>query len=195
MLSERRGLPRLDAQRRSGPQPARPVRPASARGGDHGLSRDGRFGRPRRAAAIAGSPPRNNTERGSSAVELAVLAPALMLICMLILQFGLWFNARQAALAAAQAGALVAREQAATNPDWAGAAQGAAARYYDGLHTSLLGRLTAGTSGNPRTAVFVTVRGPLAYSVFGFFGLDLTISTTAGGPVECFRPPGQTGCG
>jgi len=114
---------------------------------------------------------------------------------MLILQFGLWFNARQAALAAAQAGALVAREQAATNPDWAGAAQGAAARYYDGLHTSLLGRLAAGTSGNPRTAVFVTVRGPLAYSVFGFFGLDLTISATAGGPVECFRPPGQTGCG
>jgi len=153
------------------------------------------LGAERRSGGSGGSPPRANTERGSSAVELAVLAPALMLICMLILQFGLWFNARQAALAAAQAGALVAREQAATNPDWAGAAQGAAARYYDGLHTSLLGRLTAGTSGNPRTAVFVTVRGPLAYSVFGFFGLDLTISATAGGPVECFRPPGQTGCG
>ena len=67
-------------------------------------------------------------ERGSSVVELAVLAPALMMICMLILQFGLWFNARQAALAAAQAGALVAREQAATNPGWAGAAQNAAAQ-------------------------------------------------------------------
>ena len=144
---------------------------------------------------MPGQPAADGAERGSSAVELAVLAPALMLICMLILQFGLWFNARQAALAAAQAGALVAREQAATNPDWAGAAEGAAARYYDGLHTSLLGRLSAGTSGNPRTAVFVTVRGPLAYSVFGFFGLDLTISATAGGPVECFRPPGQTGCG
>jgi Flp pilus assembly protein TadG len=144
---------------------------------------------------IPGQRAADGAERGSSAVELAVLAPALMLICMLILQFGLWFNARQAALAAAQAGALVAREQAATNPDWAGAAEGAAAHYYDGLHTSLLGRLTAGTSGNPRTAVFVTVHGPLAYSVFGFFGLDLTISATAGGPVECFRPPGQTGCG
>jgi Flp pilus assembly protein TadG len=139
--------------------------------------------------------PRPRRERGSSAVELAVLAPALLLICMLILQFGLWFNARQAALAAAQAGALVAREQAATNPDWAGQAQGAAARYYDGLHTSLLGRLTAHAAGNTRTAVFVTVSGPLAYSVFGFFGLDLTISATAGGPVECFRPPGQDGCG
>ena len=39
------------------------------------------------------------SDRGSSAIELAVLAPALMLICMLILQFGLWFNARPTALA------------------------------------------------------------------------------------------------
>jgi Flp pilus assembly protein TadG len=136
-----------------------------------------------------------SSDRGSSAVELAVLAPALMMICMLILEFGLWFNARQAALASAQAGALVAREQAATNPNWAGAAQIAAARYYDGLHTSLLSRLTAHASGNPRANVYVTVSGPLGYSVFPFFGLNLTISATAGGPVECFRPPGQNGCG
>ena len=66
------------------------------------------------------------SDRGSNVVELAVLAPALMLMCMLILQFGLWFNARQAALAAAQAGALVAREDAAANAQWASAAQAAA---------------------------------------------------------------------
>ena len=48
------------------------------------------------------------SDRGSSAIELAVLAPALMLICMLILQFGMWFNARQTALAAAQAGSALA---------------------------------------------------------------------------------------
>jgi Flp pilus assembly protein TadG len=135
------------------------------------------------------------SDRGTSAVELAVLAPALMMICMLILQFGLWLNARQAALAAAQAGARVAREQAATNPDWAGAAQNAAAQYYHGLHSSLLSKLTAQASGNPQTNVFVTVSGPLGYSVFGFFGLNLTISATAGGPVECFRPAGRMGCG
>ena len=134
------------------------------------------------------------SDRGTSAVELAVLAPALMMICMLILQFGLWFNARQAALAAAQAGARVAREQAATNPDWAGAAQGAAAQYYHRLRSSLLSRLTAEASGNPQTNVFVTVSGPLGYSVFGFFGLNLTVSATAGGPVECFRPAGRMGC-
>lgn len=142
-----------------------------------------------RARAVARS------DRGTSAVELAVLAPALMLICMLILQFGLWFNARQAALAAAQAGARVAREQAATNPDWAVAAQTAAAQYYHGLHSSLLSGLTTQASGNAQSNVFVTVCGPLGYSVFGFLGLHLTISATAGGPVECFRPAGWIGCG
>jgi Flp pilus assembly protein TadG len=135
------------------------------------------------------------SDRGTSTVELAVLAPALMMISMLILQFGLWFNACQVALAAAQAGARVAREQAATNPDWAGAARTAAAQYYHGLHSSLLSQLTAQASGNAQTNVYVTVSGPLGYSVFGFFGLNLTISATAGGPVECFRPPGRTGCG
>jgi Flp pilus assembly protein TadG len=133
------------------------------------------------------------SDRGSNVVELAVLAPALMLICMLILQFGLWFNARQAALASAQAGALVAREQAARNPQWAAAAQAAASNYYTQLNTRLLGSLTANAYGNPRANVYVTVSGPLGYSVFSFFNLHLTISATAGGPVECFRPASQNG--
>ena len=123
-----------------------------------------------------------------STVELAVLAPALMMLCMLIIQFGLWFNARQAALAAAQAGAQVARQEAAIDPGWQSAAQTAATRYYTELTTKLLGKLTATASGNAATNVYVTVKGPMGYSVFPFFGLHLTISATAGGPVECFRP-------
>ena len=123
-----------------------------------------------------------------STVELAVLAPALLLLCMLIVQFGLWFNARQAALAAAQAGAAVARQDAATDPAWQAAAQTAATKYYKELNTKLLGKLKATAYGNRATNVYVTVSGPLGYSVFPFFGLHLTISATAGGPVECFRP-------
>jgi Flp pilus assembly protein TadG len=133
------------------------------------------------------------SDRGSNVVELAVLAPALMMVCMLILQFGLWFNARQAALAAAQAGALVAREEAATNAQWAGDAQMAASKYYTQLNTKLLSGLTAHAYGNPDANVYVTVTGPLGYSVFPFFNLRLTISATAGGPVECFRPGGGNG--
>jgi Flp pilus assembly protein TadG len=132
-------------------------------------------------------------DRGSSAVELAVLAPALMMLCMLIIQFGLWFNARQAALASAQAGATIARQEAATNPRWQTAAQDAASNYYRALNTKLLGKLTATASGSRAMNVYVTVRGPMGYSVFPFFGLHLTVSATAGGPVECFRPANAAG--
>jgi Flp pilus assembly protein TadG len=136
---------------------------------------------------------RLGADRGSSAVELAVLAPALMMLCMLIVQFGLWFNARQAALASAQAGATIARQEAAANAHWQSAAEGAATRYYHTLNTKLLSSLTAHASGNPAASVFVTVRGPLGYSLFPFFGLHLTVSATAGGPVECFRPASAAG--
>lgn len=135
------------------------------------------------------------SDRGSNVVELAVLAPGLMMICMLILQFGLWFNARQAALASAQAGALVAREEAAINSGWMGAAQNAAAQYYGNLHTHLLSKVRPHAYGDPATNVYVTVSGPLGYSVFPFFGLSLTVSATAGGPVECFRPAARGSCG
>jgi Flp pilus assembly protein TadG len=135
-------------------------------------------------------------DRGSSVVELAVLAPGFLMIIMLIVQFGLWFNARQAALAAAQAGAQVARENAAMTANWPGLAEQASSNYYDTLNTSLLGSLTATVSGNPANQVYVTVSGPMGYSVFNFFGIKWTITETAGGPVECFRPAGAAGaCG
>lgn len=136
-------------------------------------------------------------DRGASVVELAVLAPTLMIMCMLILQFGLWFNARQAALAAAQAGATIAREEAADPTlNWQADAQNAAATYYANLHTGLLNDVAPSAykgTGNAST-VFVTVKGQLGYSVFPFWALNLRISATAGGPVECFRGVGQVGC-
>jgi Flp pilus assembly protein TadG len=133
-------------------------------------------------------------DRGSSAVELAVLAPALMMICMLILQFGLWFNARQTALAAAQAGAVVARQEAASQPGrWQADAQGTARQYYQKLNSKLLKQVGVATATAGRGNVYVTVSGQVAVSVFPFFGLHLNVSATAGGPVECFRPAGQNG--
>jgi hypothetical protein len=166
---------------RSRTRPLGERRPGPERGPGRGLRA--------RVARVRGS-----GDRGASVVELAVLAPGLMMLCMLILQFGLWFNARQAALASAQAGATVAREEAATNGAWAANAQAAATQYFDGLQSHLLGRLTARASGDPHANVFVTVSGPLGFSVFSFFNLKLHVSATAGGPVECFRPAGQNGC-
>jgi Flp pilus assembly protein TadG len=143
------------------------------------------------------TPRRGLGDRGSSVVELAVLAPGFLMVIMLIVQFGLWFNARQAALAAAQAGAQVAREDAVVSPGgWQAEAQQASAKYYDDLNTSLLSSLTANAHGDPANQVYVTVSGPMGYSVFNFFGIKWTITETAGGPVECFRPAALNGiCG
>ncbi len=135
-------------------------------------------------------------DRGSNVVELAVLAPGFLAIIMLIVQFALWFNARQAALASAQAGAQVAREYAATTGNWQTMAQQASSNYFDSLNTKLLGSLRADAHGDPATSVYVTVKGPMGYSVFNFVHLKWTVTETAGGPVECFRPSAAGGrCG
>src|SRR5579859_7692911 len=97
----------------------RAARSTAAADGRRGGTGPWRRGRQWLVRRVGGS------DRGASVVELAVLAPALMVLCMLILQFGLWFNARQVAVAAAQAGATYAREHAATDSGWASGADNA----------------------------------------------------------------------
>jgi Flp pilus assembly protein TadG len=135
---------------------------------------------------------RGGRDRGASAVELAILAPALIFASLLIVQFAIWFDARHAALAAAQQGDLVAREDAATNPGgWQALAQTAATSYYRGLDTSLISGVTAQAGRGPNGAVSVTVQGKLT----GIW--PLTISETVTGPIECFRTQASQGvaCG
>ena len=121
-------------------------------------------------------------DHGASAVELAILAPALIVASLLIVQFALWFDARHAALAAAQEGDLVARENAATNQaGWPGLAQRAAVSYYQGLDTSVISGLTAQAVPDGPGTVKVTVTGKLT-------GLwPLTVTESVSGPIECFR--------
>lgn len=139
------------------------------------------------------------SDRGASAVELAVLAPAFLMVIMLIIQFGLWFNARQIALASAQAGARVAREEFTVTRNWGSDAARTATGYYRALNTHLLAGVTAAPVSGTRNGtqvVGVTVSGPLGYSVFGWFGATWTVSETVTGPVECFRPAALGGaCG
>ena len=150
----------------------------------------------RRSRLKPAASPLRRVDRGSSVVELAVLAPGFLMIIMLIVQFGLWFNARQVALAAAQAGAQVAREDAAMTVGWPALAEQASSSYYDTLNTRLLSSLKTDAYGDPANQVFVTVSGPMGYSVFNFFGIKWTITETAGGPVECFRAAADNGtCG
>ncbi|MDR0342826.1 MAG: pilus assembly protein [Nocardiopsaceae bacterium] len=155
--------------------------------------RSGRTGRPgphpqRRAGW------RRSGDRGSSAVELAVLAPVMLFATMLIVQFALWFDARHAALAAAQAGDRIARQEAASNPAWQSDARTQATSYYNALGTRLLTSVQVPPPALDRAAnqVSVTVTGRLA----GVLPWHMTIAATAGGPVECFRPANGGGaCG
>jgi Flp pilus assembly protein TadG len=129
-------------------------------------------------------------DRGASAVELAILAPALILVSLLIVQYAIWFDARHAALAAAQEGDLVAREDAATNSNgWQGLAATAAENYYRGLDTSVISGLKAQTATGADRTVSVTVSGKLTSIV------PLTVSVTVSGPVECFRTQASQGTG
>jgi hypothetical protein len=146
----------------------------------------------RRLAAIHARLARGGRDRGASAVELAILAPALIFASLLIVQFAIWFDARHAALAAAQQGDLVAREDASVNPGgWQGLAESAATSYYRGLNTSLISEVTAQAAPARNGMVSVTIRGKLT----GIW--PLTISETVTGPIECFRTQASQGvaCG
>ena len=133
-------------------------------------------------------------DRGSSAVELVVLAPVLLALIWLIIQYALYYQGRQVALAAAQIGARVARQDASTVPGWRAIAEHSAESYYAGLGTRVLGgAVTAVAAPVGVSQVKVTVTGRAASIMFG---LTLTIHETASGPVECFRPDlnGGQGC-
>jgi Flp pilus assembly protein TadG len=128
---------------------------------------------------------RVRSDRGSSAIELAILAPALLILTMLVVQWTLWFQARQVALDAAQAGARVARAQ---QPGWPAQSVSQALSFYRQVGTSLLGgpSATVNPAGGQPNQVFVTVTGTVPTLIPGLAGLR--VSQTAGGYVECFRP-------
>jgi TadE-like protein len=166
--------PHRGRRRGAGPDRARRLGRCPGRGSRRGAGPD-RGGR-------RGAGP----DRGSSAVELAILAPAVLLIIWLSVQFAFWYQGRQVALAAAQAGARVARQEANVTAAWRGDARNAAVGYYGELGTRVLGgRIMAVATGTPNDRVGVTVTGQVVSIVFG---LKLTIHETAVGPVECFRP-------
>ena len=126
-------------------------------------------------------------DRGASAVELAVFAFVLLLASMMIIQFALWFDARHAALAAAQDGDRVARDSAATNGNWMTLASQETMRYYRGLNTGVLDNVEQPQIGTDGNTVSVTVSGTLNGII------RLHISATVTGPIECFRAQATQG--
>jgi Flp pilus assembly protein TadG len=128
-------------------------------------------------------------DRGASAIELVILAPALIFVSMLIIQFALWLDGTHAALAAAQEGDRTAREAEFNQSGWQQTATQVAMSYYHGLDTSVLGNVSVSRISYDQGAntVAVTVSGRLT----GIF--PLSISETVSGPVECFRTSASEG--
>lgn len=123
-------------------------------------------------------------DRGVSAIELAILGPVLLIVVTLIIQWALWFEARQVALDAAQAGAQYAREH---QPGWAANAVSHAESFYKDVGTRIIGGLRVTVSQPPGKPdqVFVTVTGTIPTLIPGFSAL--TVHETSGGGIECFR--------
>jgi Flp pilus assembly protein TadG len=131
---------------------------------------------------------------GSSAIELAILAPALLILTMLVIQWALWFQARQVALNVAQQGARYARAQQA---GWAQQAVSEADAFYTQIHTKVLShpQVTVSPDSGAPEQVYVTVTGDVPSLIPGL--VKLTVRETSGGDVECFRTPESQGqqCG
>lgn len=131
---------------------------------------------------------RKRGERGATVIELAILMPVILAVVLLIVQVALWFHARQVAEAAAREGARVARAAPFDSGDWPGQATAKATDIVKAIGPKLLQSATATTSEKEPDERFVTVSGSAVQVIPLLPELTFTISATAGGPVECFRP-------
>lgn len=130
-------------------------------------------------------------DRGSSALELAVIAPAVIFLIFSIIQFALWFYGRNVALHAAREGVAALR---IVNVDATGfdatVAEGRAEVAARGRaialgQEQLIGPVADAHYLTGLTRVQVRVSGKVVSLVPG---LDLTVSQTVTAEVERFEP-------
>ncbi len=120
--------------------------------------------------------PSRRSQRGSTVLETAILAPVMLLLAGVIVQGGLWYHARDVAIAAAEEGARAAAVENGTASAGNSAAASFAARTGDGfLNAVSVSTVRSATS----TTVVVT-----GESLDLVPGLHLTISQSATLPVE-----------
>jgi len=126
-------------------------------------------------------------DRGASAIEWAILTPILVFVMLYVVQFGMIYHAQHIAVSAAQAGARNARQQPeAWNP---GAAEQTARTAIDQLGPALLNNVTVVAEEQEGYTRSVVVTGT-AVNVFPvpLPFLDLKVTKTSQGAIECFRP-------
>ena len=125
--------------------------------------------------------PGRTRERGAASLaEVVLVAPALLIALMLIVQFGLYFHARNIAEQAAQEGSAAARQFDGTEKS--GHTQ--ATQFLSAVGTKTL-QDRAVTVDRSLQSATVTVTGTVISLVPG---LKLHVKETATGPVERFVP-------
>jgi Flp pilus assembly protein TadG len=126
-------------------------------------------------------------DRGVSAIEWALLTPIMLIIIMLVVQFAVYYHAQHVALAAAQAGARVARTYQKTDDGWRGQANTTALDAVTHFGPNLLHGADATADGDGYTRwVVVTGHAPSVLPLVPDSVLKVT--KRSGGPIECFRP-------
>lgn len=115
-------------------------------------------------------------EDGSSTTELVLLMPVVLLLVMLVVQFGLWLHARQVVLSAAQEAVSVAQQLSATSDAGVGRAE-------EFLEQAGGIRDPAVIVSRDTTTVTASVTGVTPAVVPG---LTLGVSANVEGPVERF---------
>jgi hypothetical protein len=120
-------------------------------------------------------------EHGSLSLELAFIAPAVLLVLFTGIQADLWYYARSCALASAQQGVDTARLRGASLSEGVGSAQDLLARGSSGILTDT--RVSASTGAT----IHVTVTGQVL-NLVPFW--HLTVRQSASGPREQLTPGG-----
>ena len=121
---------------------------------------------------------RFRSERGMTTIQVAILFPAVLLWLMLIVQYGLWWHAKQVANAAA------AEAVDAAQVSDGSAAEGEAAASGYLAQSGNLGNVTVTVDRQP-TVVVAEVRGDAPQLVPGF---SWSVTARSEAPVERFIP-------
>ena len=119
-------------------------------------------------------------QRGGTSVEVTIAVPVLLLLIMLVVQFGLWYHAEHVARSAADQGLRAARDP--VRPPSSGEER--AIDFLDAAGKRLIEnrQVTVIRSSN---VARVMVTGRVAAVIPG---LRLPVRATAAGPIERFRP-------
>jgi Flp pilus assembly protein TadG len=128
---------------------------------------------------------RDRNQRGASALEMAIVAPAFLLMIFAIIEVSLWMHARDVALSAAREGVASLRTASAEEQSKGVDAVETTAVDYARTLGDIVDPTAEATYDEGAGRVTVTVEGGVVDLIPGW---DLSVSSTATGLIETFRP-------